>query len=270
MDNILSRIIANRRKQVDVLKSQYSIADFEKIIGEKKNPPPNFYNALSKNGKNGINIIAEVKRASPSKGIISENFDYIHIAQQYEKGGAAAISVLTEPSFFQGDIRYLQEISGEVALPVLCKDFVIELIQIYEARASGGSAILLIANVLNKHQLKDFIRHAHDIGLSCLVEVHNEQEAYIALESGGKAIGVNNRNLETFEVDLAVSERLRSLIPHDKIFISESGIHTREDIERLEKIGVNGVLIGESLMRAQNIASKLAQLKGITGGANEN
>ena len=266
MGNILSRIVTNRKKQIDALKLQYSIADFEKIISDR-DPPPCFYKAIS---KEGINIIAEVKRASPSKGIISENFDYIHIARQYENGGAAAISVLTEPTFFKGDIRYLEEISGEVALPVLCKDFVIELIQIYEARANGGSAILLIANVLDKNKLKEFIRHAHDIGLSCLVEVHDEREAYIALESGGRAIGVNNRNLGTFEVDLAVSERLRNLIPSDKIFISESGIHTREDMERLEKIGANGVLIGESLMRAQNISGKLSELKGIMGDVNEN
>jgi len=146
---------------------------------------------------------------------------------------------------------------------------VIELIQIYQARAIGGSAILLIADVLSKHQLREFIRHAHDVGLSCLVEVHNERQAYMALESGGRAIGVNNRNLETFEVDLAVSERLRTLIPGDRIFISESGIHTREDMERLERIGVNGVLIGESLMRARNIADKLAELRGVTGGNDE-
>ncbi len=265
MSNILLRIVENRKKQIDVLKTQYSIQHFEKRIGDMESPP-NFYNAVS---GDGVNIIAEVKKASPSKGVISENFDHIHIARQYENGGAAAISVLTEPTFFQGDSRYLEEISREVALPVLCKDFVIELIQIYRARAIGGSAILLIANVLDKNQLKEFIRNAHEIGLSCLVEVHNEREAYIALESGAKAIGVNNRNLETFEVDLAVSERLRELIPSDKIFISESGIHTREDMERLEKIGVNGVLIGESLMRAKNIANKLAQLKGGAGDANE-
>mgnify|MGYP001068404618 CR=1 FL=1 len=265
MGNILSRIVTNRKKQIDALKLQYSIADFEKIISDR-DPPPCFYKAIS---KEGINIIAEVKRASPSKGIISENFDYIHIARQYENGGAAAISVLTEPTFFKGDIRYLEEISSEVALPVLCKDFVIELIQIYQARAIGGSAILLIADVLSKHQLREFIRHAHDVGLSCLVEVHNERQAYMALESGGRAIGVNNRNLETFEVDLAVSERLRTLIPGDRIFISESGIHTREDMERLERIGVNGVLIGESLMRARNIADKLAELRGVTGGNDE-
>lgn len=265
MVNILSNIVANRKKQIDALKLQYSIADYEKII-DKCDSPPSFYDALS---AGGVNIIAEVKRASPSKGIISENFDYIGIANQYEKGGAAAISVLTEPNFFKGDIQYLKEISSEVALPVLCKDFVIELIQIYQARAIGASAILLIANVLDESQLKEFIRHAHDVGLSCLVEVHDEREAYIALESGGRAIGVNNRNLETFDVDIAISERLRSLIPNDRIFISESGIHTREDIERLERIGVNGVLIGESLMRAENIADKLAELKGITGVTNE-
>jgi indole-3-glycerol phosphate synthase len=198
-------------------------------------------------------FICEVKKASPSKGIICEDFDYIGIAENYEKTGAAAISVLTEPYWFMGRDDYLREIAGRVNTPLLRKDFTVDEYMIYEAKVLGASAVLFICAILDLPTLERYIKIADSLGLSALVETHNADEIGMALAAGARLVGVNNRNLATFEVDITLSEKLRPLVPDDVIFVAESGIKTREDIKRLKAAGVNAVLIGEALMKGAKL-----------------
>ena len=204
---------------------------------------------------NDIAFICEVKKASPSKGVIAEDFDYVKIAKDYEKSGAAAVSVLTEPHWFKGSDSYLREIANAVKIPLLRKDFTVDEYMIYEAKVLGASAVLLIVAILDEATLKRYIEIAHSIGLSALVEVHDEGEIKTALKAGARVIGVNNRDLKTFEVDISLSERLRGLVPSEVIFVAESGIKTREDIARLREIGTDAVLVGETLMRGGSLQS---------------
>jgi indole-3-glycerol phosphate synthase len=213
-------------------------------------------------------FICEIKKASPSKGIIAEDFPYLQIAAEYEAAGAAAISVLTEPFYFKGGDCYLREIAEKVSLPLLRKDFTVDAYMIYEAKLLGASAVLLICAILDSGKLAEYIQTAHRIGLSALVETHDENEVETALNAGARIIGVNNRDLKTFKVDIFTSERLRPLIPKDKIFVSESGIQTPADIARLRKIGANAALIGETLMRSPDKAAELKRLRG--GSVDEN
>ncbi len=206
----------------------------------------------------GISFICEVKKASPSKGVIAKDFPYVQIAREYETAGAAAISCLTEPFYFQGEDRYLQEIALQVSIPILRKDFTVDAYMIYEAKVLGASAILLICGILTDDQLKEYITIARSVGLSALVEVHNEKELERALKSGAGIIGVNNRDLKTFEVDITTSIRLRERVPDNVLFVSESGIRNAADIANLQRNGTDAVLIGETLMRA---ADKRAILK---------
>ena len=208
-----------------------------------------------------IAIISEVKRASPSKGLIAEDFDYVSIAREYEDSGASAISVLTEPDFFKGSIKYLAEIADEVDIPVLRKDFIIDPVMIYEAKVSGASAVLLIVAILNDEQLREYLDLAHSLGLSALVEAHDEKEIERALMAGARVIGVNNRNLKDFTVDINNSINLRRLVPENVIFISESGIKTAEDVGKLKDNKIDGVLIGETLMRSNNKRELIQELK---------
>ena len=209
-----------------------------------------------------IKFICEIKKASPSKGLISKNFSYLQIAREYEAAGAAAISCLTEPFFFQGADQYLREIARAVKIPVLRKDFTVDEYMIYEAKILGASAILLICSVLDETRLKDYLELAHSLGLSALVETHDEKEIEMALRSGAEIIGVNNRNLQTFEVDIENSARLRKLVPKENIFVSESGVKTPDDIERLKKNGTNAVLIGEAFMKSSDKKRLFAELRG--------
>jgi len=197
--------------------------------------------------------ICEVKKASPSKGVICEDFDHVAIAKGYEKSGAAAISVLTEPYWFLGHDDYLREIAGEVQIPLLRKDFTVDEFMIYEAKVLGASAVLFICSILDEATLAKYIEIADSLGLSSLVETHNEAEIGMALAANARIIGVNNRNLATFEVDITLSERLRELVPPEVIFVAESGIKTREDIARLHQAGVDAVLIGEALMKGADL-----------------
>lgn len=213
-------------------------------------------------GFHDIQFICEVKKASPSKGVIAEDFPYLQIAKDYEAAGAAAISCLTEPFFFQGSDRYLEEIGRTVKIPVLRKDFTVDEYMIYEAKILGASAVLLICAILDDMQLKAYLELAHSLGLSALVEAHDEQEMEMALRSGAGIIGVNNRNLKTFEVDISNSIRLRKMVPQDIIFVSESGMKTPEDIAALRANGTNAVLIGEILMRSPDKKKMLEQLRG--------
>ncbi len=210
--------------------------------------------------KNGISYICEVKKASPSKGIIAEDFPYVQIAKEYENAGASAISVLTEPQWFKGDNRFLQEISQNVKIPLLRKDFTVCEYQIYEAKVIGASAVLLICALLDTDTIREWIKLCDALGLSALVEAHTEEEVQSALDAGARIIGVNNRNLKDFTVDITTCTRLRSLVPKDILFVGESGIKTSEDIQNLRKAGVDGVLIGETLMRSDNKKQALAEL----------
>ena len=208
-----------------------------------------------------IAIIAEVKRASPSKGLIAEDFDYIEIAKEYEQAGASAISVLTEPYFFQGSNDFLKEISENVNIPLLRKDFTIDEYMIWEAKSVGASAILLIVSILDDDQLKEYLDLAHELGLSAIVETHDADEIRTAVDAGAQIIGVNNRNLADFTVDINNSINLRSLVSEDITFISESGIKTKEDVTRLKVNNVDAVLIGETLMRSDDKKSMIYELK---------
>lgn len=212
---------------------------------------------------NDISFICEVKKASPSKGIIAADFPYLQIAKDYEKAGASAISVLTEPKYFMGNDNYLKEIASKVNIPVLRKDFTVDSYQIYEAKILGASAILLICAILSDEQLKDYINIAHSLGLSALVEAHDETEVKRAIYAGAGIIGVNNRNLKDFTVDINNSIRLRQLVPKNIIFVSESGIKTPQDIKNLENNKTNAVLIGETFMRNPDKTKALNYLKGL-------
>jgi len=211
----------------------------------------------------GMSFICEVKRASPSKGVIAAGFLYLDIARDYERAGAAAISVLTEPEYFQGNDAHLREIARAVRLPVLRKDFTIDPYLIYEAKLLGASAVLLICALLDNAALMEYIEIAHSLGLSALVEAHDEAEAAMAVEAGARIIGVNNRDLRTFEVDLRTCGRLRPLIPADRVFVAESGIRTAQDVAYLRGLGVDAVLVGETLMRADDKEKALRMLRGL-------
>jgi len=210
----------------------------------------------------GMSFICECKRASPSKGMISEHFPYLEIAKEYEAAGASAISVLTEPTRFLGSDAYLREISSAVGVPCLRKDFVVDEYMIYEARCLGASAVLLICSILSPAEMKRFIGIAERLGMSALCEAHDEEEMRMALDAGARIIGVNNRNLRDFTVDINTCIRLRHLAPSSVLFVAESGISTRADVDKLEKEGVDAVLIGETLMRSEDKKAKLAELRG--------
>lgn len=209
-----------------------------------------------------ISFICEVKRASPSKGLIAPDFPYLDIARDYEKAGASAISCLTEPFWFKGKDEYLTEISRAVKIPVLRKDFTVDEYMIYQAKTLGASAVLLICSILSKEQLSEYLGIAHSLGLSALVEAHDEEEVRTALAVGAGIIGVNNRDLRTFTVDINNSARLRKLVPPEVLFVSESGIKTAADIEALRSNGTNAVLIGETLMRSPDKKAAMDELRG--------
>ena len=212
--------------------------------------------------KDDIAFICECKKASPSKGIIAPDFPYLDIAKQYEAAGADCISVLTEPKWFMGSDSYLKEITEAVNIPCIRKDFTVDEYMIYEAKLLGASAVLLICSILPESTIKQYIGICDELGLSALVETHNEDEVKAAIRAGARVIGVNNRNLKDFTVDTDNSRRLRALIPKDIVFVSESGVQTAEDINKLREAGADAVLIGETLMRAQDKTAKLAELKG--------
>ena len=257
---ILDKIAKRTVERVAELKQQKPL---KQIMAEAQALDPNtgfpFESALR---AEGLSFICEIKKASPSKGIIAQDFPYLQIAREYEAAGAAAISVLTEPYWFQGQDSYLTEVSREVSLPILRKDFVVDSYQIYEARTIGASAVLLIGALLDSDTLKQYLKIAHSLGLSGLVEAHTEEEVQLALAAGARVIGVNNRDLKTFEVDLNNSVKLRSLVPEDVPFVSESGIKTPEDVAVLRANGTDAVLIGETLMRSTNKKEQLAVLRG--------
>ena len=245
------RLIESKKsKSLDQLKEEVQKLEITQDFPFKK--------ALS---EDEISIIAEVKRASPSKGLIAEDFDYLSIAKEYEEAGASAISVLTEPYFFKGSNDYLKEISQCVSIPTLRKDFVIDEYMIWEAKALGASAVLLIVSILSIVELKKFLDLAHDLGLSAIVETHDGDEIRTALNVGAEIIGVNNRDLTDFTVNIENSISLRRCVSGDVIFISESGIKTPEDVRKLKENDVDAVLIGETLMKSDDKKSMILELK---------
>lgn len=243
---------AKERQILEMLKDKlYFGASLKKFNGR---PAFSFEQALRSPGSDhgGLHFICEVKKASPSKGVIAQDFPYMDIAREYVQGGASAISVLTEPEFFQGSDRYLNEISRAVDIPVLRKDFILDEYQIYESKLIGADAVLLICAFLDTDRLKKYIKICDELGMSALVEAHTAKEIEIAMEAEARIIGVNNRNLQTFEVDIENSIRLRQMVPRDIIYVAESGIRSREDILALQSAGVDAVLIGEAFMRSEN------------------
>ena len=254
--NILDKIVASTRERVERDKK----VGLPCRDGVSSPAPFRFEEALR---QPGVHFICEVKKASPSKGVIAKDFPYLDIAREYEKAGAAAISVLTEPDFFQGSDRYLTEIREVVDTPLLRKDFILDPFQIEQAVCLGADAILLICAVLSQAQMSEYIRRADELGLSCLVEAHDENELKTALRAGARIVGVNNRNLKTFEVDIGNSIRLRQLAPRDVIFVSESGIRTAEDMKMLHGHGIDVALIGETLMRSPDKKAALVELRGV-------
>ena len=256
---ILEQLAEHAKERVEINKKLISFEEIKSKVLELSKGKFEFEKAL----KNpDISFICECKKASPSKGLIAPEFDYIKIAKEYEQAGAYCISVLTEPKWFLGSDRYLKEIVENVSIPCLRKDFTVDPYMIYEAKILGASAVLLICSILTEKELCEYIKICDELGLSALVEAHNEEEVKAALSSGTRVIGVNNRNLKDFTVDTQNSRRLRELIPKDIIFVSESGVKTANDIAELRKIGADAVLIGETLMRAENKKAKLAELRG--------
>lgn len=257
---ILDDIAEKTRERVYEAKQTVTLSEIRaKAESMSKDTGFPFLNAL--NGSD-IAFICEVKKASPSKGVIAEDFPYLRIAREYEKAGAAAISCLTEPFWFLGSDTYLKEIAENVNIPVLRKDFTVDEYMIYEAKALGAAAVLLICSILSERQLAEYLETARSLGLSALVEAHNEAEIETAVKVGAKIIGVNNRDLKSFTVDTGNSAHLRDLVPRDRVFVSESGIQSATDVENLRKIGANAVLIGETLMRAPDKSAKLSELRG--------
>ncbi|WP_196600072.1 bifunctional indole-3-glycerol-phosphate synthase TrpC/phosphoribosylanthranilate isomerase TrpF [Pectinatus frisingensis] len=257
---ILQEIAAKTRLRVEKCKMQKPLEEIKTAALSKKNARPFLFEQVL--SSDDLSFICEVKKASPSKGIIARDFPYLQIAVDYEKAGAAAVSVLTEPEFFMGSDSYLQEIAAAVDIPVLRKDFTIDEYQIYEAALLGAGAVLLICALLSLEQLQHFRKIADILGLSCLIEAHDAAEVDKALAAGARVIGVNNRDLRDFSVDINNSIKLRHKVPDDIIFISESGIKTAEDIEHLRKNNVQAALIGEALMRSQDKVKELTRLYG--------
>ncbi len=257
--NILSTILEDKKLELAQAKANVPLSELKKLA-EKQDKPLSFYDALT---RPGIRIIAEVKKASPSKGVLAQELDPEKTAVSYHAGGAAAISVLTEPKHFQGSLSYLGLIKknlGYKCPPLLRKDFLTEEYQIYESRAAGADALLLIVAALDDRTLKTLLDLSHKLGMEALVEVHTEEETYRAVKSGAKVIGINNRNLTTFETKTETSLQLKPLIPQGRLVVSESGIRTPDDIRKLNKAGINVFLIGEALVIDGNPQEKIKSL----------
>lgn len=257
---ILEELAESARERVKAAKAAVSAQEIRRRAEALERGKYAFENALK---KPGLSFICECKKASPSKGLISPDFPYLHIAKEYEAAGADCISVLTEPGRFLGSGEYLKEIAAAVSVPCLRKDFVVDEYMIYGAKLLGAQAVLLICAILGKEQLREYIGVCDLLGLTALVEAHDEGEAEAAVEAGARVIGVNNRNLKDFSVDTRNSCRLRDLIPRDILFVSESGVKSAEDVAKIRDMGADAVLIGETLMRAPDKRAKLDELRSL-------
>lgn len=258
--SILKKIVEKKQYRLSSARARTPLSELKsRIAGMEK--PRGFREAITR-GTGPVRFIAEIKKASPSRGLIRDPFDAVAIAAVYENGNAAAISVITEKDFFQGEIEFLTEVKKSVSRPVLRKDFIFDEYQIYEARAAGADAILLISAILDRRQAEEYIEMARELGMGVLFEVHNEEELDMALSLEAPIVGVNNRDLKTLKIDLNTSLRLREKIPDGRIVVSESGISSREDVLRVEAAGIDAVLVGTCLMQARHIGAKLEQLMG--------
>jgi indole-3-glycerol phosphate synthase len=265
--NFLTEILNTKREEVANLKRMYSINSF-KDMELFPIQSLSFYNSAKSN--KDLSIIAEIKKASPSKGLIREDFNHLEIAKSYFSQGVNGVSILTDKNYFKGDINYLLDIAKIKQAPLLRKDFIIDPIQIYEAKANGADLILLICEALSKEAVKDLTETAYEIGLEVLLELHSiNQLEKIDLELN-KIIGVNNRNLETFNVDLAVTQNISSLLPDEVLLVSESGINSKEDVDYIRNAGADAILVGEHLMRAKSIEDKLSELKSWCANGRQN
>jgi indole-3-glycerol phosphate synthase len=255
-DSILDKILITKKREVERNKKEIKLDCLKECISRRK-APLSFASALK---GDDIRLIAEVKKASPSRGVMSPYFDPIALAKTYAESGAAAISVLTDVEYFQGSCEHLTAIRQTVGLPLLRKDFIYDEYQVYESVAYGADALLLIVAILEPKQISKLMKLSQSLGLGCLVEVHNEGELDAALDSGAEIIGINNRDLKTFEIEINTTQRILPLIPEDKIVVSESGIHNRDDVQKLRGWGVDAVLIGEALVTARNIPARIKEL----------
>jgi indole-3-glycerol phosphate synthase len=253
---MLKEFIANKRKEIKERKKSVLLSSLEEQITQMTMP---FDLAQALSGDR-IRLIAEVKHASPSGGVLRANLDPVALAKTYVRSGAAAISVLTDEKYFHGSLEHLARIRKAVGLPLLRKDFIIDRYQVYESRAYGADALLLLVAVLSQGQLEELLSLSHSLGMKCLVEVHNEKEVERALRSVAKIIGINNRDLDTFTTDIDTTRRLCPLIPSDRIVVSESGIKSRNDVEKLKAWGVNAILVGEALVTSASILNKIREL----------
>lgn len=260
---ILDEIAASTKLRVEKEKEDVSLAQMKEFALLNTNCVP--FQFEKKLKMPGIHFICEVKKASPSKGVIANYFPYVEIAKEYEAAGADCISVLTEPEFFLGKNSYLKEIKEAVKIPVLRKDFTIDEYQIYQAKALGADCILLICSLLTVKEIERFLAVSDELLMSAIVEAHSEEEVAMAVQAGARIIGVNNRNLKTFEVDVQNSLRLRAIVPKETLFVAESGIKSFAEVKQLEQANVNAVLVGESLMRASDKRGMLASLRGDCG-----
>jgi indole-3-glycerol phosphate synthase len=257
----LETIVTYKKEEIQSRKKVIPLSVIKREV-QHRPPPRDFFSALNEKYDNSTRLIAEIKKASPSRGIIQNDFDPQRIGKIYQKEGARAISILTEKIFFQGDISYLSLVRKNTDIPLLCKDFIIDPYQIYEAALQGADGFLLIASLLSQSQMEEFLCLGKEMGMEALVEIHCEEDLQKALLTSAKIIGINNRDLRTFKIDISTTLRLVKAIPPGKLVVSESGIHTRTQIERLEKAGVHAFLIGEVLMRKKNPGKKLRELIG--------
>lgn len=257
--NILEQLAAHAKERVALAEQACPLEIIRQKASRMEKGDGSFEKALK---RPGLSFICECKKASPSRGVIAEDFPYLQIAREYQAAGADAVSVLTEPKWFLGSDRYLREIAETVSLPCLRKDFTVDEYMIYEAKLLGASAVLLICSILSSRQLREYLQICETLGLSALVETHDEGEVDMALEAGARIIGVNNRNLRDFSVDTENSRRLREQIPAEVLFVSESGVKTAADAAALREIGADAVLVGEAMMRATDKRAMLAELRG--------
>lgn len=259
METILDRIVASKRLEVEAARVRLPAAELERRLAQAP-PPRDFHAALTR--PHGIQVIAEVKKASPSAGVIREDFNPVAVARNFAEHGAAAISVLTDEPFFQGRLSYLTGIRSAVALPLLRKDFILDRYQLLEARVAGADAVLLIAEILDRAALPRLLRETADLGMQALVELYDADNLARVIDSGATLVGINNRDLRTFQTTLEHTLELRPRLPQDYCVVSESGITTRAEVLRLEQAGVQAILVGESLMRARSPGLKLQELLG--------
>ena len=261
--DILKEIVSHKKQEIAAAKVRHPEAELRARLAERGDRPRGFAGALHMaEGEGRTPIIAEVKKGSPSKGVIRPDFDPVAIAEVYEANGGACLSVLTDERFFLGRLEYLTEIRRHVGLPLLRKDFICDPYQIYEARAAGADAVLLIAAMLDLAQLREFTALTRELSLDVLLEVHDEQELETALQVNCELVGINNRDLRTFITDLATTERLAKRVPGNRLIVAESGLHSRSDVVRLQRAGARAFLVGESLMREADIGAKLRELLG--------